>query len=767
MYVREDATALQSVREGRTYYFCSRQCVDAFERPEHDRRWLLAWTVAAWLAGVLVMATMFAPALPFESGDAHTRMRARNVALWVLATPIQFLAGWRFYQGLAHAVRRRVANMDTLIAIGTSTAYGFSAAATLLPDRLGDQTYFDVSVLVIAFILLGRTLELRMKARAAAALRSLLQVQPRTALRVAGDGTDEEVPVEALQPGDVVRVRPGQRVPVDGLIREGQSALDESMLTGESVPVAKGPGDEAVGGSVSTSGLILVEVRRVGRDTTLAQIVDLVERAQTGRAPIQRLVDTVSAYFVPAVLVVAVVSFLGWWLVGGRSIGESLLPLVAVLIIACPCALGLATPAALLVAVGKGAQHGILVKETDQLEALAGVRTVVFDKTGTLTRGRHRVREVVPASGTTAEEVLRVAAAVEAGSTHPLARAIAGHAREQGIRLPSAGEFQEDPGRGVRASVAGSAILVGTRAWLSGNGVDAERLGDDRVRLENQGNTVLHVAQGGRVVGLVALEDELKPGAAEAVRALRAARVDVVLVTGDNERTAQAVASKLGISVVHAETLPAGKAAIVEGLKQRGGRVAFVGDGINDAPALAAADVGIALGGGTDVAVEAGGIVLLKDDPRDAANAHALARRAMRKIRQNLFWAFIYNVALIPVAAMGWLHPIAAGAAMGLSSVTVVGNSLLLQRYRPPLASHMEARRPPPTSASPRPRAAASPMIDPVCRMTVDPATAKYSARRGDRTVYFCSAGCRAAFEADPARFERPGVPLRMLGGHP
>jgi P-type Cu+ transporter len=766
MYVREDPQALQVVRDGRTYYFCSRQCLDAFERPEHDRRVLKAWTVAAWVAGVAVLGLMFGPRLPFEATDMAERMRGRNWAMLALAAPIQFGAGRRFYMGLAYAVQTRVANMDTLIALGTSAAFFYSAAITFFPDLVGHETYYDVSVLVIAFILLGRYLELRMKGRATSALRRLLELQPRNA-RLVRSGAELEVPVEQVAVGDRLRIRPGERVPVDGRILEGQAALDESMLTGESLPVAKGPGDDVAGGTINTNGLLLIEARRVGADTTLAQIARLVEQAQAGRAPIQRLVDLVSAYFVPAVVVIALASFLGWWLLGDLGVGRALIPAVAVLIIACPCALGLATPAALLVTVGRGAEQGVLIKETDQLEALARVDTVVFDKTGTLTQGRHAVTDVVPVAGPSREEVLRTAASVEVGSTHPLARAVVAQARAEGLEPAGAAQHREEAGRGVAAHVGDQRVLVGTAGWLAQHGVDAELMATERDRLQVEGKTVLHVARGTQLLGLVALADQVKPGAAEAVAALQAAHVNVAMATGDNRRTGEAVARQLGIRSVHAEVLPADKARLVERLRSEGHRVAFVGDGINDAPALAAANVGIALGGGTDVAMEAGGIVLLKDDPRDVANAYHLARIGLRKIRQNLFWAFVYNVALVPVAAFGLLHPIAAGAAMGLSSVTVVGNSLLLRRQRPPLAvsaggvriAREEAGAPAPRGPPIRPDE------DPVCGMRVDPARAAHKVEHGGRTYVFCSAGCRAAFEADPTPFlQGQRRPMGLIG---
>jgi Cu+-exporting ATPase len=775
MHVPETEHALRVRRGNVDYYFCSAGCMRTFVAPEREMRLLRAYTAASLAVGAILLAMMFfADSLFAALGRAPPSSATMNLAMLVLATPIQFIAGARFYAGFWHAVRARAANMDTLIALGTTTAFGYSAVVALGRGRYGTDVYFDTSVLIIAFILLGKTLEHAMKDRATTSLRALVRLQPRAARRVE-DGAERMVPVEELRVGDRFAVRPGERIPTDGRIVEGSAEIDEALVTGESVPVPRKVGDEVVGASLNTNGSIVVEARRVGQDTLLAQIQQLVEQAQAGRAPIQRLVDQISAKFVPLVILIAGLSAVLWYVYGGATPSRSLLVFVSVVIIACPCALGLATPAALLVGVGRAAENGLVVKDTGQFELAARTRKILFDKTGTLTQGRMEVTDVVPAHGPSREELLRVAASVEGPSEHPVASAIRRHAESEQVAPSKVADFEARAGRGVRATLGGHRVVAGTPAWLEENGVNIQGLIQDARRLESEAKTVLHVARGGTLLGLVALTDAPKPGAAEAIAALHRLGVETAIVSGDNQTTARAVADRLGIQSVHAPVAPAEKAALVAAEKNAGKIVAFVGDGINDAPAIAAADVGIALGGGTDVAREAGGLVLLRDDPRDVANLIVLARKTLGKIRQNLFWAFLYNVALIPVAALGLLDPILAGAAMGLSSVTVVGNSLTLRAFRAPLVSEgsMKRRRAPSQAKrslamAPAMRSdAAGTESDPVCHMKVDPATARFRHEHGGQTYYFCSAGCQKRFAASPGSFLGSGSGPRRTDPHP
>ncbi|MBI2076942.1 MAG: heavy metal translocating P-type ATPase [Euryarchaeota archaeon] len=775
MFVEDTPQALSHKRGTTTFFFCSQSCRLEFVAPAKEVLKLKVYSFASFAAGAIILALMFFRTTLFGLvGRAAPNHETTNLILLALATPIQFVAGGRFYLGFLHALRARAANMDTLIALGTTTAYAYSAVVALVPHRYGTDTYFDSSVLIIAFILLGRTLEHTMKSRATDALRALVGLQPRVA-RLRRSGVEYEVPLEQIKVGDEFVVAPGERIATDGRVVEGEAQVDESLVSGESLPVHKRAGDDVVGASVNTNGRLVVAATRVGNDTLLAQIKDLVERAQSGRAPIQRLVDAISAKFVPAVLLIAAASAVAWYLAdaplpilpGAAPVAKAAIVFVAVVIIACPCALGLATPAALLVGVGKGAEHGILVKDTAQLERAARVKTVLFDKTGTLTQAKLRVTDVFAVPGPARDEVLRLAASVEAGSEHPIGKAVVAAALEAKAKLAKTEGFEAASGRGVRAMLGDQRIVAGTMAWLEMNGVNAGPLATELDRLQAEGKSVIAVARGSEALGLVALADTPKEGAAAAIAALHAMGIDTALVSGDNAKTARAVADGLGIRRVHAPVLPADKAHLVEIEKKHGQLVAMVGDGINDAPALAAADVGIALGSGTDVAREAGGLILLKNDPRDVVNAIHLARRTRAKIWQNLFWAFVYNVALIPVAALGLLDPILAGAAMGLSSVTVVGNSLTLRGFRPALESHgttraaaaAPAKAPGPATAKPLPMAmpmmqgGSGPETDPVCQMKVDPTTAKWTHEHAGKRYVFCSARCHELFSKEPARF--------------
>jgi Cu+-exporting ATPase len=619
-----------------------------------------------------------------------------------LATPVQFYAGWPFYRGAWKVARHRATDMNTLIAVGTSAAYFYSLAAILSPDFFraagvvsGGQLplYFDTSSAIITLILLGRFLEARARSHTSDAIKKLIGLQPRTA-RVLRDGVERDIPIEDVVRGDLVLVRPGEKVPVDGIVRDGRSAVDESMVTGESIPVTKASGEEVIGGTLNTSGSFRFEAIRVGRDTVLAQIVRLVQEAQGSKAPIQRLADLVTSYFVPAVLGIASVTFVAWFVFGPEpAFNLALLNMVAVLIIACPCALGLATPTSIMVGTGKGAENGVLFRNAEALERLHKVRAVVLDKTGTLTEGKPRVTDVIRAPDAPAEEeLLRFAAAAERGSEHPLGEAIVRFAQdERALELPDATDFEAVSGQGIEAGVDGHQILIGRPAFLETRGIDPGALRAAADELAASGKTPVFVAVDGRPAAVIAIADTLKAGSVEAVAELHRLGLQVAMLTGDNETTARAIARQAGVDRVLADVRPDEKAAQVRRLQAEGKLVAMVGDGINDAPALAQADVGIAIGTGTDVAIESGSVTLMSGDLRALVTAISLSRATMRNIRQNLFWAFAYNVALIPLAAgvfypfTGWLlDPIFAAAAMALSSVTVVSNALRLRRFRPP-----------------------------------------------------------------------------------
>ncbi len=617
--------------------------------------------------------------------------------LFALATPVQAIVGWDYYVGAWKALRNGAANMDVLVALGSSVAYFYSVpvavALTLGSHALGHHVYFETAAVILTLIKLGKLLEARAKGRTSEAIKRLMGLQPKTARLLRG-GQEIDVPIAEVRHGDVVLVRPGERVPVDGVVVDGRSAVDESLLTGESLPVDKGPGDEVVGAAINRMGLLRVRATRVGAETALAQIVRLVEQAQGSKAPIQRLADQVSAVFVPAVIGIALLTFGLWWAFAGFTPG--LVRLVAVLVIACPCALGLATPTAVMVGTGRGAELGVLFKDAAALERAQALRTIVLDKTGTVTVGRPEVVEVVAAAEASADEVLRLAASAERGSEHPLGQAVVEAARARGLALAEPADFRAVAGHGVQAIVDGRGVLVGSVGLLAEWSVPQQALSAAAERLAAEARTVAWVAADGRALGLLAIADRVKDGAREAVEALRQAGLEVVLLTGDQPATAAAVGREVGIERVLAGVLPAGKVEEVRRLQAEGrGLVAMVGDGINDAPALAQADVGIAIGTGADVAMEAADVTLVRGDLRAVPQALALSRATLRTIRQNLFWAFFYNVVLIPAAAGAFfavsalpaalrtLHPALAALAMALSSVTVVSNSLRLRRSRP------------------------------------------------------------------------------------
>ncbi len=572
--------------------------------------------------------------------------------------------------------------MDTLIAVGTSAAWAYSTVVTFTPGVFPEGTYFETSSLIIGFILLGKLLEHTMRGRASDAVRKLLKLQPATA-RVLRENEEVEVPVEDVQVGDLIRVRPGEKIPTDGVIVEGAAAIDEKMLTGESMPVEKRAGDEVFGATFNQAGLLTVKATKVGADTALSQIVKLVEEAQAAQAPIQRLADRVSSYFVPAVILAAIATLVGWDVFAGKPFLYGFTAFIAVLIIACPCALGLATPAAIVVGTGKGAQNGILIKGGENLERAYRINAIVFDKTGTLTTGEPSVTNVESMGGEIGDmQVLRLAASAETGSEHSLAEAIVKKARDEHVDIAHPLDFEAVPGMGVRATVDGRKVLFGNRRLLKNSGIDLQAAEKLVSGFETEGKTAMILAVDGKLAGVVAVADTLKPHAQEVVSQLKVMGLKVVMLTGDNSKTAKAIANQAGIEEVMAEVLPGQKADAIKRLREEGYRVAMVGDGINDAPALAQADLGVAIGSGTEIAIETAGVVLIKNDLRDAVGALRLSRATMSKIKQNLFWAFAYNTVLIPVAASGLLNPILAGVAMALSSVSVVANSLTLNRVK-------------------------------------------------------------------------------------
>lgn len=641
----------------------------------------LRFVVGAVLSGLIMVVGM-----PHMLPGVHLHIPGMNLLLFALATPVQFWCGWRFLKGAWMVTKHGAADMNSLIAVGTLTAYGYSALGTFAPQLFDHQPhiYFETSAMIIALVLLGRLLEARAKDRTSDAIRKLMDLRPKTA-RVVRDGEEIDVPVEAVQVGDAVRVRPGENIPVDGTVREGHSSVDESMLTGESLPVEKGPGDAVIGGTRNSTGSFVFETTQVGTGTVLARIVALVQQAQGSKAPIQRQADRVAGVFVPIIFGVALMTFGLWWGWQG-DLESALLNTVAVLIIACPCAMGLATPTAIMVGTGRGAELGVLIKGGDILETAHRIEAIILDKTGTLTTGIPVLADVIPARGWRADGILSLAASVEQGSEHPLAQAVVRAAQDKKLPLEKTEGFRALPGAGVSARIGGRDILLGNRRLMAQHQIAPGDLETRAEELEAGGKTAIFLAVDGALAGVFGIADALKDDAPEAVAALRTLGLEIALVTGDNMRTAQAVADKLGIDRVLADVLPEHKAEQVAFLQCEGKCVGMVGDGINDAPALARADVGIALGTGTDVALESAGIALMSNRLVGIATAIRLSRHTMRIIRQNLFWAFAYNTLLVPVAALGLLTPMGgpmlAAAAMALSSVSVVTNALRLRRFR-------------------------------------------------------------------------------------
>ncbi len=654
-------------------------------RAEHERG---LWRDLK-LAAVFTLPLLLVSMLPMYFSRLHewqmslAPMAAWNWLAFALATPVQFGPGWRFLRHGWRAARAGGPDMNTLVMLGTGAAYAYSLLVCLAPGLFPAGTahvYFESSAAVICFVLLGKYLEGLSKGRAGQSLERLLALQPAQALRLESDETEREVPVALVQAGDRVRVRPGERIPVDAEIVAGETWVDESLVTGESMPVHRGPGERVLGGSLNGSGSIVVKAVAVGADSTLARIVRLVEEAQAARLPIQQLADRVVRWFTPAVLVIALLTFGGWLLAAGPAgLSQALTAAVSVLVIACPCAMGLATPISVLVATGRGAELGVLFRGGDALESLARVEMLAFDKTGTLTQGRPQVTDLRPVAGVSEEELLRLAASVEQASEHPLGRAVVEEARARGLTLSAPTSFEAVPGLGLRARWEERGILVGSRRFLEGQQVPDLPVEE----LSEQGKTVLYVAADGQLVGRVAVADPVRPEAAAVLAQLVRLKLRLAMVSGDQRSTAEAIARQLGLEEVRAEAMPADKVAAVEEWRAQGKRLGFVGDGVNDAPALAAADLGIAMGSGTDVAMESAQVILTQAHLHALVAAVELARATLRNIKLNLFWAFGYNVVLIPVAAFGQLSPLWAGGAMAFSSLFVVANALRLRRFQP------------------------------------------------------------------------------------
>ncbi len=665
---------------------------------EEDDSELRSMTLRFWF-GVALSVPVFLLAMLPMVGVPIDDWLGKTVHAWLqllLSTPVVLWAGWPFFVRGVRSIVTWNLNMFTLIAIGTGAAYLYSLLAVLFPGLLPDdlkvnghvEVYFEAAAVIITLVLLGQVLELRARRRTGSAIRELLSLAPPTA-RVVRDGNEQEVSLDEVQSGDILRVRPGEKIPVDGQVTEGKSSVDESMITGEPMPVQKQTGDQVIGGTVNQTGSFLMEAEKVGEDTVLSQIVNMVADAQRSRAPIQRIADVVASYFVPAVVVAAIIAFIVWAVLRPKepALAWALVNAVAVLIIACPCALGLATPMAIMVGVGRGAKEGVLVKDAEVLETLEKVDTIVVDKTGTLTEGRPRLTECIPVDSDSGDDLLRMAASLEQQSEHPLARAIVEAARDRSLDLSSVDDFDSVTGGGVHGLVDGTKVLIGQRSLLEENGTSNLSVLDDRAdELQQQGRTVMYVAVDGTFAGLVAVSDRIKESTPEAVKTLHDMGLRIIMLTGDNEKTAKTVAEELGIDKFEAGVRPENKHERIRSLKADGRRVAMAGDGINDAPALAEADVGIAMGTGTDVAIESAGVTLVKGDLRGIVKAVKLSRRTMRNIRQNLFFAFVYNALGVPIAAgilypfIGLLlNPMIAAAAMSFSSVSVIGNALRLR----------------------------------------------------------------------------------------
>ena len=673
----------------RTYYFCSEICARTYEKPEEELKQMKR-RVTLVLAGVIAVAGLRVLALLGLTAVIATitvaGIGAYDIALIVISTPVVWYVGWGIHYGAYKALRNRAINMDVLISTGVLAGWAWGMLLAFVPQIAGgSRGYLEIAIAILAFVLLGKYVEETIRRKSAASIRKLLELQP-TIARVLKDDKEVEVPIDEVQVGDIIVVKPGEKVPTDGKVIAGHSSVDEKIITGESIPVEKNVGDEVIGATLNKHGVLKIEATKVGEDTALSQIVRLVEEAQASSAPVQKFADRVVAKFVPIVFSVAAVSFSYWFITTWQASGSiflafntAFLVLLAILLIACPCALGIATPAAILAGVGKGAEYGVLLRSGEYVEKARKLKTVVFDKTGTLTKGEPSVTDIVPYNNYKEKDVLRFAAIAEKGSEHPLAEAIMNAAQQSGVNVPDAESFEAVPGHGVRCTWENKKILLGNRKLMQQESVPIERLEDELQKLEEQGKTAMLLAVNGKPASIVAAMDTPKTNAIEAIQKLNSMGLEVAMLTGDNERTANAIAKQLGIERVIANVLPWEKVDAIKKLQSEGKTVAMVGDGINDAPALAQADIGIAIGSGTDIAKETGGIVLIRDDLRDVALGVELSKKTMQKINSNLFWAFMYNTVSIPLAAMGLLNPIIAAAAMAISSLTVVSNSATLK----------------------------------------------------------------------------------------
>jgi Cu+-exporting ATPase len=664
----------------RTYYFCSETCARTYEQPEQELK-AMKRRVAMTLAGVVAVAGLrvlvtfglVAAIMAFTIAGVSVY----NLAIFIISTPVVWLAGWGIVTGAYKSLRNKAINMDVLIATGVIAGWTYGAVNAFFPTvATGGEGYLEIAIAILAFVLLGKYVEETIRRRSAASIRKLLELQP-TIARVLKNGNEIEVPIDDVQVGDVIIVKPGEKIPTDGVVIDGYSSVDEKIITGESMPVEKSVGSEVIGATINKTGLLKIKATKVGEDTALSQIVRLVEEAQASSTPVQKFADRIVAIFVPIVFTVAAVSFTYWYLTSGFS--AAFFALLAVLLIACPCALGIATPTAILAGVGKGAEYGILLRSGEYVEKARKLKTVVFDKTGTLTKGEPMVTDVVPHGKYNEKDVLKFAAIAEKGSEHPLADAIVKAARQSNVDIPDAESFEAVPGHGVRCTYNTKRILLGNRKLMQQEKVNIKPLEENLQTLEKQGKTAMILAVNSEVAGIIAVMDTLKENAVEAIKKLKSMGLEVVMLTGDNERTANAIALQLGIDQVIANVLPWEKVEVIRKLQSQGKTVAMVGDGINDAPALAQSDIGIAIGSGTDIAKETGGIVLIKDDLRDVALGVELSKRTMKKINSNLFWAFIYNIVMIPIAAVGLMNPIFAAGAMAISSLIVVTNSATLK----------------------------------------------------------------------------------------
>jgi Cu+-exporting ATPase len=675
-------TALSAKIGDRTYYFCSQQCLDVYTAPERELKAMqrrVAFTLAGAIAALgLKVITLFGLIATIMYFEVVGGLRIYDIAIFIVSTPIVWIAGYRIYKGAYQSLRNRNINMDVLVTIGVLAGWIYGVLNIfVLPSAEAGTGYMEVAIGILAFVLLGRYIEELIRRRSAASIRKLLELQP-TMARVVRDGKEIDMPIDEVKEGDIIIVKPGEKIPVDGTVTDGYSSVDEKLLTGESIPVEKTVGSEVVGATINKTGVLTIKATRVGDQTALSQIVHLVEEAQSSSAPVQRYADRIVKYFVPTILTVAAVSFSYWYITTG-NFSTAFLALLAVVLISCPCALGIATPTAILAGVGKGAEYGVLLRSGEYVEKARKLTTVIFDKTGTLTKGEPSVTDIKNYNGFTQKDVLKYAGSAEKSSEHPLAESILKKTREENITLEVVDKFEALPGRGIQCTIENKRVLLGNRKLMQEQNVPTTKMESDFAALETEGKTVMILAVDGRIAGAVAAMDTVKESAAPAVELLKNMNLEVAMLTGDNEITAQAIAKQLGITQVIANVLPWQKEEAIKKLQSQGKVVAMVGDGINDAPALAQADIGIAIGSGTDIAKETGGIVLIRDDLRDVALGVELSKKTMRKIDTNLFWAFAYNVVMIPIAAAGLLNPMYAAGAMAISSLTVVSNSALLK----------------------------------------------------------------------------------------